>query len=43
MVRKGTSVEITTKDSINVTADPPKLGVFTDYRQYLKDFYELNR
>src|SRR6185312_8853544 len=43
MVAKGSSVEITTKVSNNVTAGPPKLGAFTDYRQYLKEFYEFKR
>jgi uncharacterized protein (TIGR02147 family) len=43
MSDKGNSVEVTTKDSINVPAEPPKLGVFTDYRPYLKEFYEFKR
>lgn len=43
MAFKGNSVELTTKDSLNVTASSPKLGVFTDYRLYLKEFYEYKR
>jgi uncharacterized protein (TIGR02147 family) len=38
-------VEITTKEATASGAahSPPKLGLFADYRQYLKEFYEFKR
>lgn len=43
MVAKGSSVELTSKEFINIPPGPPKLGAFTDYRQYLREFYEFKR
>jgi uncharacterized protein (TIGR02147 family) len=39
-------VELTTKDTTsnnNRIGGPPKLGLFTDYRPYLKEYYEFRR
>ncbi len=45
MCVKGNSVEITAKDSTSgaATPEPPILGLFTDYRLFLKEFYEFKR
>jgi uncharacterized protein (TIGR02147 family) len=48
MSHKGNSVELTSKDSTSSLAavaenGPPKLGHFTDYRPYLREFYEFKR
>lgn len=38
-------MELTTKDqtSLIIAGGPPKLGLFTDYRQFLKEFYDFKR
>jgi uncharacterized protein (TIGR02147 family) len=43
MFAQGNSVELTTKSPIDQSANPPKLGLFTDYRHFLKEFYEFKR
>jgi uncharacterized protein (TIGR02147 family) len=42
---KGIIVEITAKDPTSAPAvnEPPKLGLFTDYRRFLRDFYDYKR
>ncbi len=43
---KGITVEFTSKESTPVPQariEPPRLGMFTDYRQYLKEFYDYRR
>jgi uncharacterized protein (TIGR02147 family) len=39
-------VELTAKEqssTSNISVAPPKLGLFTDYRQFLKEFYDYKR
>lgn len=45
MSLKGNTVEFSAKElSVNAgVSELPKLGVFTDYRQFLKEFYEYKR
>ena len=43
---KGTTVEYTSKETTPVPPtriEPPRLGMFTDYRHYLKEFYNYRR
>lgn len=45
MAFKEDKVEVTTKTRTNegASVEPPKLGAYTDYRLFLKDFYEYKR
>src|SRR5262245_26636639 len=43
MSDKGTCVELTTKDTSPSAPVKPSLGSFTDYRAFLKEFYEYRR
>jgi len=36
-------VEFSAKDLTANAGDPPRLGLFTDYRQFLREFYEYKR
>ena len=43
---KGTTVEFTTKESTSVpplSAVLPRVGMYTDYRRYLREYYEYRR
>jgi len=44
-LRGNCSVDLNTKEAAQTASvlAPPKLGVFTDYRPYLKEFYEYRR